>query len=98
VSIYLREYFETISRHKKSTVIDNIVTTIMNAGGQGFVRKKGSSWFRISSTEAREKVSHCLRDCLVEPQHIQSRWSKAEQEEKLIEAQNCVFRSIGLLL
>lgn len=97
VAIYLRDYFETISRHKKSMVINTIVTTIQNAGGQGFVKKRGSSWFRTSSTEAREKVSHCLRDCLVDPQNIQLRWSKAEQQEKLKEAQDSVFRSIGLV-
>jgi hypothetical protein len=97
VAIYLPEYFETISRHKKSMVINSIVTTVQNAGGQGFVKKRGSSWYRISSIEAREKVSHCLRDCLVDPQNIQLRWSKEEQEEKLREAQDSVFRSIGLV-
>ena len=77
-------------------VINSIVGTIQTAGGEGFVKKKGSHWYRITTKEAREKVSHCLRDCVTDPQNEQLRWTKDEQVSKLKEAENHVFKSLGL--
>lgn len=99
VAIYLREYFETISRTKKSLIIKTIVTTIQNAGGHGFVKKKEDmAWYRISPKEAREKVSHCLRDCLVDPQNEQLKWSPEQRHLKLKEAQDKIFISLELMV
>ena len=107
VALYLREYFETISRTSKSKVIDTIVNTVQENGS--FVKKmtvpksKGDAsgenycWYKISNKDCREKVSHALRDCLVDPQSAQLQWSLAEREEKLREAQNSVFRSLELM-
>ncbi|CAB9498343.1 expressed unknown protein [Seminavis robusta] len=99
VAIYLPQY-ETIRRTTKSIVINTIVATIQNAGGQGFVKQKegSSSWYRISSKDAHEKVSHCLRDCLQPyPQNVRQKWSDEERRLKVKEAQNNVFKSLELL-
>ena len=93
----MREYFVTLSRARKSTVINSIVAAIQAAGGEGFVKRKGQNWYRITTKEAREKVSHCLRDCLTDPQHEQLRWTKEEQLGKLKEAENHVLKGLGLV-
>jgi len=96
VSLHLHQYFENISRKNKSKVINTIVTTVQQAGS--FVRRADDeNWYRISIKDAREKVSHCLRDSLQEPQSVQSRWTKQERNEKVREAQDTVFRSLDLM-
>jgi hypothetical protein len=97
VAMNLKEYFETTSRTRKSIVINSIVNTIQTATGEGFVKKRGNRWYRITTKEAREKTSHCLRDCIPDPQHEQLKWTKEEQLQKLMQAQDHVFRSLDLM-
>lgn len=96
VANHLFDYFETISRKKKSQVIGSIVSAIQTCGS--FVRKgPDGTWYRLSTKEAREKVSHCLRDCLIDPQNEQVKWSVEVRKERLRESQNAVFRSLEMM-
>lgn len=99
VANHLFQYFETISRKRKSQVIGTIVETVLNSPGGSFVRKDPVSgmWYTLSRKEAREKVSHCLRDCLIDPQNEQIKWSLEQRRQKLMEAQNSVFRSLKMI-
>lgn len=66
VDIELNNYQKAQSRREKGYVVARVMETIQEACGTGgaFVRCEEGSWFEVSDSEAREKISTMFRDKL----------------------------------
>lgn len=91
----LTRYVEAKTRTDKSRVVNNIVDQIWEASPNGgFVKRADLGlWYVTTSSVAREKVGHALRDCMTAPLRQKSKSTAVEQRSSLKQAQYAILQA-----